>query len=216
MFDLLHLSPSLVIAFSAYFLGVASPGPSNLAIMNVAMRDGCKAALILASGVVMGSLTWGLLAAFGLSALLSAWSGALIVVKIFGGLYLLWLAFKSARSALKKRTPATALPALPVERARKLFLRGLALHLTNPKAIFVWLSIISMALPANASSAQTLPVVLGCVSIGIAVFGGYALLFSTAQARRVYRAMGRWLDGVLALTFGYAGLRILFSKTPTP
>ena len=216
MFDLLHLSPSLLIAFSAYFMGVASPGPSNMAIMNTAMRDGCKSALILAAGVVMGSLTWGLLAAFGLSALLTAWSGALIVMKILGGLYLLWLAFKSARSALRKRDAAIDAGPARKHSARTLLLRGLAMHLTNPKAIFVWLSIISMALPPQASAANALFFVASCVVIATVVFGGYALLFSTPQARRIYRSIGRWLDGALALTFGYAGLRILLSKTPTP
>ena len=48
--------------------------------------------------------------------------------------------------------------------------------------------------------------------IGVSVFSSYALLFSTASARRIYIAVRRWLDGSLAVMFGIAGLRLLTSK----
>src|SRR5258706_9313722 len=91
---------NVLFAWSAYLVGTASPGPSNLAIMSIATSTGRKAAFAFAAGVVSGSFFWAVLAALGLSAVLVAFSGFLVMVKIFGGLYLLWLAFKSGRSAL--------------------------------------------------------------------------------------------------------------------
>ena len=54
------LSPGLTIALTAYAIGVASPGPSNMAIMATAMSQGRQYALALAAGVVCGSVAWGL------------------------------------------------------------------------------------------------------------------------------------------------------------
>jgi threonine efflux protein len=202
----------VLIAYSAYFVGTASPGPSNLAIMSLAMSAGRRSALTFALGVVSGSFSWALLASLGLSAVLATYSECLIAIKIAGGLYLLWLGFKSARSALSPAPLATS-TARPDEPLRRLYLRGLLLHLTNPKAILVWLSIVSLAMSPGGGTSHTLPVMLGCMAIGATVFSSYAVLFSTAAARRIYMATRRWLDGSLAVMFGIAGLKMLSSNS---
>lgn len=99
------------------------------------------------------------------------------------------------------------------ESSRRLYVRGLLLHLTNPKAILVWLSIVSLAIPASGGAAHTAPVVLGCMAIGVCVFSSYAILFSTETARRVYGSIRRWLDGTLAVVFSVAGLKLLTSRS---
>jgi hypothetical protein len=53
--------------------------------------------------------------------------------------------------------------------------------------------------------------VFGCVGLGVLVFGGYALAFSTLTARQIYRVLRRWLEGALAFVFAVAGLKLLFS-----
>jgi threonine/homoserine/homoserine lactone efflux protein len=94
------LPANLLLACAAYFVGTASSGPSNLAIMSVAGNHGRKAASVCAPGVISGSMFWATIAAIGVSAALIAWSQFIIAVKISGGLYLLWLVFKSGRTAL--------------------------------------------------------------------------------------------------------------------
>lgn len=85
--DLHHL----LLVFMVYIIGAASPGPSNMRIMGVAMQDGRKPALCFAAGVVSGSLFWGTLAATGISAVLAKYAHALVIMKILGGAYLLYL-----------------------------------------------------------------------------------------------------------------------------
>ncbi|POZ64035.1 LysE family translocator [Chromobacterium alticapitis] len=198
----------LALACSAYLLGAASPGPSNLAIMAVAMEDGRRAALTLALGVVLGSLFWGVMAALGLSAILAESATALLFMKFAAALYLFWLAFRSARSAA---TPGATGKRVAAKSAGSLLLRGLGMHLTNPKAIFVWLSIVALAMPPQAATADALKVVATCGVLGLAVFGGYALLFSQAMVRTAYLKIRRPLEGLLAAVFAYAGWRVLQS-----
>ncbi len=206
--DFPHFSGTLLLAYTAYLAGTASPGPSNLAIMATAMDRGRAHALALAAGVMSGSLIWGFSAAFGLSALMQAYSWTLVVVKILGGIYMLWLAWKAARAALS-RQPLAESSGAPASRLRDSYLKGLAMHLTNPKAIFVWLSIVALGLPPDAQQGDALLVVGGCAVIAMAVFFGYAIAFSTEAARRVYRKMHRWFNGVLAVLFAGAGVQML-------
>ena len=124
MFDSIHISANLLLAYSAYAVGTASPGPSNLAIMATAMNAGRKPALVLALGVVSGSVFWGLLAAFGLSAVLATYSSALVAMKILGGIYLLWLAAKSARAAMSKTSALTSVKSSIPTTYFRTFLRG--------------------------------------------------------------------------------------------
>lgn len=210
--DPIH-STNLLLACSVYVVGTASPGPSNLAIIATAMNAGRRTALVLALGIVSGSAFWGLLAAFGLSALLATSSVALVAMKVLGGLYLLWLAARSARSACT--SPSTTGPASSPAGAgqSRTYLRGAAMHLTNPKAILVWLSIVSLALPPQARASDALLIVLACASLGTLVFCGYAIAFSTVAARRVYQSIRPWFEGALAVLFGAAGIRMLLSKS---
>jgi len=67
--------------------------------MGTLMAVGRKAGTALALGASFGSLTRALLTAFGLSVLLLSYAYALTAIKIFGGIYLLWLAYKAFKSA---------------------------------------------------------------------------------------------------------------------
>jgi threonine efflux protein len=209
--EISFLTANVALAYSVYAIGTASPGPSNLAVMATAMQHGRKPALVFALGVVTGSTVWGLLAAFGLSAIMAQWSHALRVMKVLGGVYLLYLAFKSAKSALRAGQPLVVAATGGRSAASTFYLRGAAMHLTNPKAIFVWLSIVTLALPINAHRNDAVLVVAGCVPIGVAVFCSYALVFSTVSVRQAYMRIRRCFDGTLAVVFGYAGMRMLAS-----
>ncbi|MEO5626386.1 MAG: LysE family translocator [Dokdonella sp.] len=205
-------SPTLVMALTAYAVGVASPGPSNMAIMATAMSQGRRQAMALAAGVLCGSLMWGLAASLGLSALMRACSWALFLLKLSGGLYLILLSLKAARSALATGSPKLA-DSIGAGSNWRAFSKGLSMHVTNPKAIFVWLSIVALALPPGASKDQALGVVGFCAAIGAIVFFGYALAFSTGIARTIYLKAHRWLNATLSAVFAVAGVRLLLSRS---
>lgn len=208
-FDLHHL----LLVYTAYIVGAASPGPSNMRIMGVAMHRGRRPALMLAAGVISGSFFWGSMAATGVSAVLTQYAQALTLLKILGGAYLLFLAFKAARSALtsteKVEREIADAPALS---GWRLYQRGLLMHLTNPKALLGWVATMTLGLGAQATP-QTVAVILaGCAVLSVTIFCGYALVFSTAPMIRAYRRARRWIEGTLALVYATAGLKLLYSR----
>lgn len=201
----------LFLVYCAYAIAAGSPGPSTMAIMGVAMRQGRASAAALAGGVVTMSFTWGLVAATGLSALLMRYAQALTILKIAGGLYLLWLAYKSAKAALREEDLVMQVPAARACHGA-LYRRGVLMHLGNPKAVLSWLALMSLGVGPNATAEHIALAFGGCVLLGVAIFFGYALLFSTAPMVRGYARARRWIEGTLSLVFAGAGLRLIFSR----
>ncbi len=175
------IASQIVLAYGTYLVATASPGPSNMAIMGTAMRDGRLPALALAAGVITGSLFWAILAATGISVVLTAFAQAMFVIKILGGAYLLYLAFRAGKSALKPVSDFAKMDAGgATPRYRSLYRQGILMHIGNPKAIMAWIAIMSLGFREDAPAGILQAIVGGCAFVGIVVFGGYAILFSTA------------------------------------
>ncbi|MBV7480047.1 MULTISPECIES: LysE family translocator [unclassified Pseudomonas] len=204
---------NLLIVFTAYIIGAASPGPSNMRIMGVAMNQGRRSALSLAAGVISGSFFWGILAATGVSAVLTQYAQALVVLKVAGGIYLLFLAIKAGRSALTTdERLAQQVAAVPSVTGFKLYQRGLLMHITNPKALLGWVATMTLGLGPEASPVTVAVILSGCAMLSITIFCGYAIVFSTAPMVRGYRKARRWIEGTLATVFGAAGFKLLLAR----
>lgn len=210
--NLPNILPHLAVAWSIYFLAVISPGPATLAIAGTAMANGRSRGVALATGVITGSFIWATLAALGLSALLAQFAYALTGLKIAGGCYLLWLGWKNLRSAARANYGAVATADREVLSLKACYLRGLGIHLTNPKAIFVWISLVSLGLPAHAPAEVVYIFIGGAMVIGFTSFNMLAVLFSTEPMVRGYAKARRVIEGAMGLFFGLAGLKLLTSR----
>lgn len=73
--------PGILMAYSAFLLGIASPGPNVLAVIGTSMGVGRGPAMALALGIATGSFCWATLAVLRLTALLSTYASALMVIK---------------------------------------------------------------------------------------------------------------------------------------
>lgn len=202
----------IALVYGTYLVATASPGPSNMAIMATAMRDGRLPALVLAAGVITGSLFWAVLAATGLSAVLATYAQALFIIKILGGVYLLYLAFCAGKSALTPVSDIARKTTAGTPRYRSLYRQGLLMHIGNPKAIMAWIAIMSLGFRADAPAGMLPAIIAGCAFLGIIVFGGYAILFSTASMIALYARLRRWIEAALSVVFAAAGLKLLVSQ----
>lgn len=205
--------PGILLSYGAFLLAIASPGPNVLAIMATSMAVGRGSGISLAMGVATGSLTWGVLTALGLSAVLATYASALLVIKIFGGLYLLWLAYKAFKSAASNHD----VEAKELAGGRRSTLgyarRGYIIQMTNPKAALAWIAIISLGVSAGAPAWVTAVIVGGTFVLSIAIHLLYALAFSTTPMVRLYTSARRFIQGALGAFFTYAGLRLLTDRS---
>ena len=141
-----------------------------------------------------------------MGAVLQASERVLLALKLFGGAYLLWLAYAAARSAAR---PAPRMAA-PVGHGRWV-LRGVILNLSNPKAVFAWMAALAVGLNPSDGAAAVVAATVICAGIGLANYALWAVLFSTHGAMALYARMRRGIDGALALLFGVAGLGLIRS-----
>lgn len=186
-----------------------SPGPATLAISGTAMQAGRLAGLTIAAGIVCGSASWGIAAGLGIGAVMLANVWVFELVRYAGAAYLLYLAVKSLRRAVRPGD-------LPIGSGagdlRRLFLKGMLLHMTNPKAILSWGAIYAIALPAGAGMAQVWQLFAMLIAVSMLVFFGYGLLFSAPRVARGYARARRWFDGLFAALFGAASIKILTAR----
>ncbi|NNL19511.1 MAG: LysE family transporter, partial [Boseongicola sp.] len=124
-----------------------------------------------------------------------------------GAAYLLWLAIKSLRAACYGRPVTTK-----AEGGRRSFLRGLTIHLTNPKAILAWGAIYAIALPSGASGADIWALFGTLIVASAFVFLGYAVLFSAPRIAQAYARAARVFDAGFGLLFGAASIRVLTAR----
>lgn len=204
------MGADLVLIWIGWMLAGGSPGPATMAIAGTAMDRGRAAGLAVSGGILAGSACWGIAAAAGLSAVMVANAWAFEVLRFAGAGYLLFLAFKALRAAWAGRAAAPG-AAMSGDAAR-LFAKGMALHLTNPKAILSWGSIYTIAAPPGAGPADLAWYFAFFYAGSLVLFPSYAVLFSSAGVVRAYRAAKRWFDLAFAGVFGAAGVGLLTAR----
>jgi len=197
----------VLLAFGVFLIGMVTPGPNIMSIIATSMSMGRRQGSALAIGTAVGTLLWASLAALGLTALLAAVAGLMVVIKSLGAAYLLWLALKAFRSAASPKGISGAPPgALGSELAY--FRRGLIIQMTNPKAAMVWVATMSLALSEGSSILVLGIVVVGCSLISFAGHLAYALMFSTPRIMARYAKSRRWLECALGTYFCFASYKL--------
>jgi len=114
----------------ASILIAVTPGPGAVLSMSNGMRHGYRTALVGILGLQVALLAHLVLVAIGFGALLAASEMAFSLVKFAGAAYLVWLGVQKWRAL-----PQPVAEELEQRPRRGLFLQGLLVNLTNPKAI---------------------------------------------------------------------------------
>ncbi|MBV6475738.1 MAG: LysE family translocator [Rhodocyclaceae bacterium] len=189
------------------------PGPTILTVMSYSLAHGRAVSVPLVAAVALGDCTSLALSLLGLGALLAAsafWFG---VVKLAGGLYLLWLGIGLLRSGI---SAAAAAPA-PVPASRwRLFANTYLVTALNPKGIVFFVAFLPQFIdPAANVTAQLWVLAATFVLMAIVNASAYAVfaasarrLLSSARAQRLFNLAGGSL-------LSAAGVWALLSRRPS-
>lgn len=204
--------PGILLSYAAFLLAIASPGPNIMAVMGTSMSVGRASGMALAMGIACGSISWAMLTAFGLSAVIANYAPALIAIRILGGCFLLYLAYKAFRSAANRQV----LKAEQLEGGYRsklgYALRGYIIMMTNPKAALAWVAIISIGIQDDTPIGVIAAIVAGTFIMSVAIHALYALAFSTPVMVRLYSNARRKIQFAFGAFFTFAGLRILLNR----
>ncbi|MGB2719984.1 MAG: LysE family translocator [Rhodococcus sp. (in: high G+C Gram-positive bacteria)] len=187
---------SLLLSFAGVcFLLAILPGPDSFLVLRYSI-GGLKPGIAAAMGVAIGGLFWAVLVAVGLAAIVEQSATAYRVVKILGGLYLLYLGVKAFRARRKNKVAGE--PLVPVAAsAWSAFGAGVLSCALNPKVGLFYLAVVPQFLTVvTFTGAMT----LGLVEVVVAalVMGVFSVLASRAVALLRRPAVTDWIDRISA------------------
>ena len=112
-----------------------TPGPNSLLVLTHGALHGHRKTLFTVSGGALGFVALIALSMLGIGAVLKASAGALVVLKLLGGVYLIWLGIQLWRApAIQLRADA----ATADTRGSGMFRQGFLTAVSNPKALLFY------------------------------------------------------------------------------
>lgn len=195
------------IAF-ALMLGAMSPGPTSIYVAKNSIAISRKHGLFTALGTGTGAAIFGLLAVLGLQVLLLAVPSAYLALKICGGLYLLWLAYKIIKHAKEPiQSDSSASTQMSLRRA---FTTGLITQLANPKIAIVLASIFTALLPKDIPTYYYVVLPMLCFFIDAGWCSLVAVALSAEKPRQVYLKFKAVFDRAAGVVMTVLGLKLIF------
>jgi threonine/homoserine/homoserine lactone efflux protein len=201
---------ALLALWAVHLAAVASPGPAFALGLRLAATEGLRPALIFALGVGLGGAGWALAALTGLSLLFQLAPWTMAMLKLAGGVFLIWIGVQGWRHARDPLPPATP-GALP-RSSRSALRLALVSQAGNPKTALFFGAVFAALVPADPSPmlmAGLLAMVLATETLW---FSLVALTFSRPPVRRAYARMKAGLDRAFGAAMMALGLRL--SLTP--
>ena len=188
---------------------VFSPGPGVVMTLTNALRYGMRGTFGGILGIALGALVVAAISATSLGVLLAASALAFTVIKFIGAGYLVYLGIRLWRAPAFKFTEQAAHEASFGRR----FLEGLSLQLTNPKAIFFFLSVFPQFIdPTQNYSAQFTTLVLTYSSLVVAIHCAYAFFARRAKGWLTSERGGRIVNKAAGATFVLFGAALATAK----
>jgi threonine/homoserine/homoserine lactone efflux protein len=155
-----------------------SPGPDNIFILTQSIVNGRNFGLVTVIGLISGCLVHTTLLAFGVSAIISASENLYMGIKIFGSVYLLYLAFNvyNTDTSMLLSEEVT-----PKKTMKQLFKQGFLMNVLNPKVSIFFLAFFPGFLFSDRLSTISQFYILGFIFmfVSLFIFSAIAILAGT-------------------------------------
>lgn len=182
---------------------ILSPGPSIIAATQMALSQGRDKALPYGLGLAFGASLWCLFALFGLAVVFKLYPPLFIAAKVFGGLYLLYMAYGLWRGA------RSALPPAAKRRFGDGFIGGMILSLSNPKPALFYSAVILTLFPDPQGAVMLAAIYTTALVTELFWYAAVTLAMSTNAMRKRYLAAKFWIDTIAAIAMiALAGLLV--------
>ena len=190
-----------------------TPGPGTAMIVRSALRGGVRTALATMLGNSAGVLTWAVLSALGISALVAASELAFVVLKLTGAAVLVYLGARSlARRPRGEPVPPEA-PATTSPSRHTAFRDGLATSLANPKLAVFFVALFPQFV---ADGAPVLPPALAMagliVLLDLAWYSTLAVLVDRSRRAFMRSSLMRRLEELMGAVLIGLGVRVALEQ----
>jgi threonine/homoserine/homoserine lactone efflux protein len=191
----------------AITLGAMSPGPSFVLVARTSIARSRADGLAMALAMGVGGVLFAVLALAGVQVVLATVPVLYGILKVLGGVYLVYLAWMLWRHAAEPIELAKAATS-----SRRAFWLGLATQVSNPKTAVVYASVFVSLLPKEMPlwAMLVLPLVIFCIEAGW--YSMVALALSSPAPAAAYLRWKRWIDRAAGGVMGLLGVRLIFTR----
>ena len=180
---------------------IAIPGPSVLFVVGRALAGGRRVALLSVVGNALGEYVQVIAVAIGIGALAEQSVAAFTTIKLLGGIYLIYLGYKTFR---RRGLMVSAFTDGQVDRShRRSFLEGFVVGVTNPKTV-VFLAAILPQFTRHGANVPLQILLLGVIFMAIALVSDSVWALAAGRFRGWFASSPRRLE----LIGGTGGLAI--------
>jgi threonine/homoserine/homoserine lactone efflux protein len=174
----------LALYVAAALLLAVTPGPGLFYVAARTLAGGRAEGVASSSGTGLGGMVHVIAGGLGVSAVVFASAELFTALKLIGAAYLVWLGFRTFRSA--RRDASAGLdggPAAPPIGPRRAFREGVLVEALNPKTAAFFLALVpQFVVPADGNVAVQF-VVLGFVSVAFNTLADIAAAFAASGIR---------------------------------
>lgn len=185
------------------------PGPAMLLVATHSLKFGVLQSFKTILGNVTGLAVLSSISVAGLSVLILYSAGAFLAVKIFGALYLAYLGIKIWRNGV---TPINLEGSGSNERGRLLYLQGIGVSLSNPKAIAFTTALFPQFMEPSESVLFQFSIFLGTFMILSFTCLSVCSIIAHKASRKITRNLSNKLGKVFGGSLIGAGGLLLASK----
>jgi RhtB (resistance to homoserine/threonine) family protein len=190
-----------------HFLAVIVPGPDFALILNKSISIGRRVAILCSLGLGIGILCHAIFAIFGLSLLISYSPVAFNIIKILGGLYLVYIGLSILGIIKSKETKSK-----PKGKFDNPIFQGFLTNILNPKVIIFFIAIFSQIVSPNTILGFKL---LYGLEMGIATtlwFTFVAVILTNPNFNKLFSRYIKVIEKITAIVMIIFGLKTLFDK----
>ena len=140
---------------------IIKPGPDLTCTIATALADGKARATTLMFGLIAGCWLWILLLTAGVASFFTAHPTTMTVIQIIGAAYIAYLAYGAFADAFRSflaSSPDALRPA--TARGLRLFLRGIAMSMSNPLTILFFLAFLPNFTTSSSSLSPAMQTLL--------------------------------------------------------
>ncbi|MDO5641954.1 MAG: LysE family translocator [Paracoccus sp. (in: a-proteobacteria)] len=187
-------------------VALLSPGPAIVAAIQTSFSRGREVALPFGLGLAFGASLWCLFSLAGLALAFRAYPPLYHVVRILGGIYILWFAYGLWRAA------EAPLPEAAEKRFGRGFLGGVLLNLSNPKPALFYAALILKLFPGTLSLAQNAAIYATALATELFWYGAVTLTMSAGPMRLRYFGAKFWIDRIAAIALFVLGALLIIKS----
>ncbi len=192
-----------------HFLACMSPGPDFVLVSQQSLSRGRAAGLLTALGIALGFGVHIIYSVLGLVTVVAQSATLLTVIKIVGGLYLIYIGYKGLTAKAAGEVAEIRAEKMTVEPAWKIIWRGVLCNVLNPKAVVYMLSLFTVVLSPTTPLWQMAAYGAWMTLMLFVWFGLVALMLSVPAVNRRFQRFGHWIDRVCGGALALLGIKVM-------